>query len=256
VRLDRLVLGLFLLNGSLWYGHATVEEGAGTLPRPVTLSNGLQVVVVQDRLAPVVTVELSVLAGGDESPVEYPGLARAQEHMAFRGCTGMTSDQTAAIYTQLGGQNDADTEKTVTQYYATVPSSDLDLVLRAQAACVQGIEDSEEEWSQERGAIEQEVAEDLSDPWYPRLQQSSSHLELLGHGGRRSAPSAADQLFQSCFDPLNRCPLKNERTPVGHSRHVKIRTSNAYSWCAPVSSVPVAAPCWSRRLESCGFGVQ
>lgn len=111
MRLDRLVLGLFLLNGLSWYGHATVEESAGTLPRRVTLPNGLQVVVVEDRLAPVVTVELSVLAGGVESPVEYPGLAHAQEHMAFRGCAGMTSDQTAAIYTQLGGQKDADTDK-------------------------------------------------------------------------------------------------------------------------------------------------
>ena len=166
MRLDRFVLGLFLLSGSLWYGHAASEEGAETLPLRVTLSNGLRVVIVQDRLAPVVTVELSVLAGGNESPAEYPGLAHAQEHMAFRGCTGMTSDQTAAIYTQLGGQDNADTDKNVTQYYATVPSSDLDLVLRAQAACMQGIEDSEEEWSQERGAIEQEVVEDLSDPLY------------------------------------------------------------------------------------------
>ena len=131
MRLDRFVLGLFLLSGSLWYGHAASEEGAETLPLRVTLSNGLRVVIVQDRLAPVVTVELSVLAGGNESPAEYPGLAHAQEHMAFRGCTGMTSDQTAAIYTQLGGQDNADTDKNVTQYYATVPSSDLDLVLRA-----------------------------------------------------------------------------------------------------------------------------
>ena len=82
------------------------------LPQRFTLSNGLQVVILQDRLAPVVTVELSVLAGGNESPAEYPGLAHAQEHMAFRGCSGMTADQTAAIYTQLGGQDNADTDKT------------------------------------------------------------------------------------------------------------------------------------------------
>ena len=29
-------------------------------------------------------------------------MAHAQEHMAFRGCAGMTADQTAAIYAQLG----------------------------------------------------------------------------------------------------------------------------------------------------------
>jgi zinc protease len=203
VRVDRLVLGLFLLNGSLWYGHATAEEGADTLPRRVTLSNALQVIVVQDRLAPVVTVELSVLAGGDESPADYPGLAHAQEHMAFRGCTGMTSDQTAAIYTELGGQNDADTDKTVTQYYATVPSSDLDLVLRAQAACMQGIEDSEKKWSQERGAIEQEVAEDLSDPLYRLFTKMDEDMFA-------NTPYAHDSLgSKDSFDALSVSMLKH-----------------------------------------------
>ena len=36
---------------------------------------------------------------------------------------------------------------------------------------MRGIDDSQEEWSQERGAIEQEVAEDLSDPWYRLIQR-------------------------------------------------------------------------------------
>jgi zinc protease len=197
------VLGLFLLSGSLWYGHAASEEGAETLPLRVTLSNGLRVVIVQDRLAPVVTVELSVLAGGNESPAEYPGLAHAQEHMAFRGCTGMTSDQTAAIYTQLGGQDNADTDKNVTQYYATVPSSDLDLVLRAQAACMQGIEDSEEEWSQERGAIEQEVVEDLSDPLYRLFTRVDE--DMFAH-----TPYAHDSLgSKDSFEALTASMLKD-----------------------------------------------
>jgi zinc protease len=203
VRLDRLVLGLFLLSGPSWCGHAASEEGAGTLPQRITLSNGLQVVILQDRLAPVVTVELSVLAGGNESPAEYPGLAHAQEHMAFRGCNGMTSDQTAAIYTQLGGQDNADTDKNITQYYATVPSSDLELVLRAQVACMQGIEDSEEEWSQERGAIEQEVAENLSDPLYRLFTRVDEDMFA-------NTPYAHDSLgSKDSFDALTASMLKD-----------------------------------------------
>jgi zinc protease len=119
---------------------------------------------------------MNVLAGGNESPPEFPGMAHAQEHMAFRGCTEMTSDQTAAIYAQLGGQDNADTEQNVTRYYATVPSVDLDVALQAQAACMRGIDDSQEEWSQERGAIEQEVAEDLSDPWYRLIQKMKQDM--------------------------------------------------------------------------------
>ena len=166
-----VILGLLLVNGFGSAIHAASDVNKRDLVERATLSNGLRVVVVQDPLAPVVTIEMSVLAGGNESPPEFPGMAHAQEHMAFRGCTGMTSDQTAAIYSELGGQDNASTEQTVTHYYVTVPLPDLDIALQTQAACMRGMDDSQEEWSQERGAIEQEVAEDLSDPWYRLIQR-------------------------------------------------------------------------------------
>jgi zinc protease len=67
-----------------------------------TLDNGLRVVIVRDPLAPVVTVEENYLAGGHETPAGFPGMAHAQEHMAFRGCANVTGDQIAAINAQLG----------------------------------------------------------------------------------------------------------------------------------------------------------
>jgi zinc protease len=172
----RLILVLLLMNGFASAFHAASVISDRDLATRVTLSNGLRVVIVQDSLAPVVTVEMNVLAGGNESPAEYPGMAHAQEHMAFRGCTDMTSDQTAAIYAELGGQDNADTEQTVTHYYTTVPLVDLDVALQAQAACMRRIDDSQEEWSEERGAIEQEVAEDLSDPWYRLMQRMKQDM--------------------------------------------------------------------------------
>ncbi|MGC9159719.1 MAG: M16 family metallopeptidase, partial [Terracidiphilus sp.] len=141
-----------------------------------TLPNGMRVVIVPSRLAPVVTVEANFLVGGDETPAGFPGMAHAQEHMAFRGCTGMTADQTAAIYALLGGENNADTQQNITQYFATVPASDLDVALEAQAACLRGIDDSQKEWSQERGAIEQEVARDLSNPTYKFITRLNQDL--------------------------------------------------------------------------------
>src|SRR5579863_7253672 len=77
-----------------------------------TLPNGLRVIVVRDPLAPVVTVMDNYIVGADETPIGFPGMAHAQEHMAFRGCDGITADQTAAIFAQLGGNGDADTQQT------------------------------------------------------------------------------------------------------------------------------------------------
>ena len=73
---------------------ATVTLSSQTPARDVdvtraTLDNGLRVVIIRDPLAPVVTVEDNYLVGGNETPPGFPGMAHAQEHMAFRGCAGV-----------------------------------------------------------------------------------------------------------------------------------------------------------------------
>ena len=141
-----------------------------------TFPNGMRVVIIRNTLAPVVTVEANFMVGGDETPDGYPGMAHAQEHMAFRGCKGMTADQTSAIFALLGGDNNADTQQNITQYFETVPSADVDVALEAEAACVRGIDDSQSEWDQERGAIEQEVARDLSNPTYKFVDRLNQDL--------------------------------------------------------------------------------
>ncbi len=168
-----------------------------------TLQNGMRVVIVRNTLAPVVTVEANFLVGGDETPAGFPGMAHAQEHMAFRGCTGMTADQTSAIYAQLGGRNNADTQQNITQYYATVPAADLDVALQAQASCLRGVDDSDAEWNQERGAIEQEVARDLSNPTY-------KFISRLNEAMFAGTPYAHDPLgTKPSFDATTGAMLKD-----------------------------------------------
>lgn len=144
-----------------------------------TLPNGARIVIIRNTLAPVATVEANFMVGGDETPKGFPGMAHAQEHMAFRGCQGMTADQTAAIYALLGGDNDADTQQNITQFFATVPAADVNVALHAQAACLAGIDDAQAQWAQERGAIEQEVAMDLSNPTYKFINRLN-HIMFAG----------------------------------------------------------------------------
>jgi zinc protease len=141
-----------------------------------TLDNGLRVVIVRDPLAPVVTVEENYQVGGNETPDGFPGMAHAQEHMAFRGCSTLSADQISAIFAQLGGDGDADTQQNITQYYSTVPAADVDIALRVDADCMRQIQDAASEWTQERPAIEQEVARDLSNPTYKLMTRLNEDL--------------------------------------------------------------------------------
>ena len=131
-----------------------------------TLPNGLQVIIVRNILAPVVTTMVNYRVGSDETPAGFPGTAHAMEHMMFRGSPGMTADQLAAISAAMGGDDNADTQQAVTQYFFTTPSENLDVALRVEAARMRDLLADEKLWEKERGAIEQEVAQDLSNPVY------------------------------------------------------------------------------------------
>lgn len=158
-----IILACVLLVTGIGSAHANATSGDVLR---ATLDNGLRVVIVRNTLAPVVATAVNYMVGADETPAGFPGMAHAQEHMMFRGNPGLSADQLANIGSVMGGNFNADTRQRVTQYFFTVPAEDLDVALHIEALRMRDVLDSEKDWSQERGAIEQEVAQDLSDPRY------------------------------------------------------------------------------------------
>src|ERR1700722_3845300 len=155
---------LCVLGLTLVWASASYAAEPGILR--ATLSNGLRVVIVRNTLSPVVATSVNYLVGSDEAPAGFPGTAHAQEHMMFRGSTGLSADQLADIGSIMGGNFNANTRESVTQYLFTVPSEDLDVALHIEALRMADVSDAEADWDTERGAIEQEVAQDVSSPQY------------------------------------------------------------------------------------------
>ncbi len=163
------------------------KQGTDQSVLRATLNNGLRVVIVKNSLAPVVTTEINYLVGSDEVPDGFPGTAHALEHMMFRGSPELSASQLADITAAMGGDFNADTQQMVTQYFFTVPSEDLDVALHIEAIRMKNILCTDSLWDKERGAIEQEVAQDLSNPQYVFFTKL---LDVMFHG----TPYAHDAL--------------------------------------------------------------
>lgn len=168
-RITRTVLRALMLLGLVVASAASASAAtapAGSRVLRATLNNGLHVVIVRNDLAPVATTVMTYHVGADETPKGFPGTAHALEHMMFRGSPGLSAAQLSYISAAMGGQFNAQTRQTVTQFFFTVPAADLGVALHIQSIRMRGLLLTPKLWKPERGAIEQEVARDLSDPGY------------------------------------------------------------------------------------------
>jgi zinc protease len=166
-KLSRFILLVLIVAAALAIFFASGSKNVWR----ATLSNGMQVIIVRNTLAPVVTTMVNYRVGSDETPAGFPGTAHATEHMMFRGSPGLSADQLAAISAAFGGDDNADTQQAVTQYFFTTPAENLEVALRVEAARMQDLLPDESLWTKERGAIEQEVASDLSNPEFVFYEQ-------------------------------------------------------------------------------------
>jgi len=172
-----------------------------------TLDNGMRVIVVRNTLAPIATEIVNYLVGSADTPAGFPGMAHAEEHMvAGRSTRDVSAAQVASIETLLGGDSDADTQNAVTQYNVTTTSQNLDVALRLEAARMRGALDLQSEWSEERGAIEQEVSQDLSSAFY-RYYEKALAVEFAGTpydhdalGTRASFDHTTGPMLKKFFD--------------------------------------------------------
>ncbi len=102
-------------------------------PSHFTLSNGLQVVVVPNRLAPVVNQMVWYKVGSADEVRGKTGLAHYLEHLMFRGTDNIAAGEFSRIIAGQGGNDNAFTSRDYTAYYETVEASRLPMIMQMEA---------------------------------------------------------------------------------------------------------------------------
>ena len=97
------------------------------------LPNGLRVTLSEDHTAPIVAVNLWYHVGSANERAGRTGFAHLFEHMLFQGSANVGANEHFELIQRAGGTLNGSTWLDRTNYFETVPSNQLELVLWLEA---------------------------------------------------------------------------------------------------------------------------
>ena len=112
---------------------ALSEARPGALVGPLTLDNGLTVLVQEEHTAPLASVWCWYKVGSKDEGPGLTGVSHWVEHMNFKGTTNIPRDQVKGIIEQFGGNWNGYTWIDQTTYLETATRDALDRMLFIEA---------------------------------------------------------------------------------------------------------------------------
>ncbi|MGH9753643.1 MAG: M16 family metallopeptidase [Blastocatellia bacterium] len=120
------------------------------------LKNGLRVITVEDRRAPVISLALTYNVGAANERKGRTGFAHLFEHMMFKGSENTSAGEHLNLVLNNGGLMDATTGADRTNYYASLPSNQLELPLFLEADRMRSLSITQEALDTERHVVQEE----------------------------------------------------------------------------------------------------
>ena len=104
-----------------------------------TLANGLEVVVLPDHRAPVVTHMIWYKVGAADETPGKSGLAHFLEHLMFKGTAQNPGSRFSQVVADIGGQENAFTSSDYTGFFQRVPREHLKQMMAFEADRITGL---------------------------------------------------------------------------------------------------------------------
>ena len=179
-RLRRSIGAAALLATALAVSAASAQT-SGIKISDFTLSNGLELVVIPDRRAPVVTHMIWYKVGSADETPGISGLAHFLEHLMFKGTAKHPTGEFSKVVATIGGQENAFTSSDYTGYYQRVPTEQLKTVMEFEADRMTGLQLTDAVVLPERNVILEEENQRIGNNPRARLGQQIDAALFLNH---------------------------------------------------------------------------
>ncbi|OHC79188.1 MAG: zinc protease, partial [Rhodospirillales bacterium RIFCSPLOWO2_01_FULL_65_14] len=154
-------------------------------PEIFTLKNGMQVVVIENHRAPVVTQMVWYKVGSaDEGPGDS-GIAHFLEHLMFKGTKKRTPGEYSRILARNGGRENAFTSTDYTAYHQTVAVDRLEMIMEMEADRMTNLVLDEDAVTTERLVVLEERRMRTDNNPSARLQEQVNAALFLNYPYRR-----------------------------------------------------------------------
>jgi len=145
------------------------------------LANGMQVVVIPDRRAPVVTHMIWYKVGAADEPRGQSGIAHFLEHLMFKGTPRFPDDTYSQTISRLGGTENAFTSYDYTAYFQRIAVEHLPLMMEMEADRMKNLVLTEDVVASERNVILEERASRVDNDPTALLRESFSATLFQNH---------------------------------------------------------------------------
>ncbi len=160
---------------------AAAESGKGPTVTHFTLANGLEVVVIPDRRAPVVTHMIWYKVGAADETPGKSGLAHFLEHLMFKGTAKNPAGKFSQVVATIGGQENAFTSSDYTGYYQRVTREHLKSLMEFESDRMTGLVLTDAVVLPERNVILEEQNQRVANNPGARLGEQIEAALYLNH---------------------------------------------------------------------------
>lgn len=152
----KLRVKLLLLSMLMATLEVAVPAQAQETVESFTLDNGMDVIVIPDHRAPVVTHMVWYRIGAADEPAGKSGIAHFLEHLMFKGTEKVPGGDFSHIVARNGGKNNAFTSYDYTAYFQRVAKEHLPLMMEMEADRMTNLTLSPEDVIPERDVVLEE----------------------------------------------------------------------------------------------------